>query len=989
SLTDSPGPTQFVFWEVHITKTSDVFDLGENNILDIWLQDLGLGSFVGSSLNPPAFVPYGAFSDLRIKDGIIKMNNDLEVDGTLDLKASTSALNLNGFDLLLNGPVTTSPGKLIGNESSTLTIFNSSSSTHLKFAPGAALKALLLDKVNPGSSSTVQLRNDLRIVESLVNTPALSQLIVDAGVTLDLAGIYSGNGTLAGKPTTTLIISGDGDKVTLPMSANTTLGNVQITRPAGAEFKNNFTIGDALNIYTVATLVSGNLQMGGGARRGELLFEPGSNFDIGGGTLHLNGTTTLNMPSTAFFSGSDESVLTVSGSTEGNSTLYFNPDPSKARLKTLTVNKRNSVITIANPLAISENLIVNGVGSELNSNGQITLLSSAAQTANVEPITNGAKITGAIKVERFVSGGPKSTYRGYRMLSSPVYDNTTDFITSGTRTSTFQQYIDDIYITGPNTSGGFDTFTGNPNNPTIWTYNEGATTASGLDYVGINTISDVLEAGRGAMVFFRGARTNPGGKLKAPYDNPENVIIDYDGILNQGDISIPLSFSGNGEGTDGYNLLGNPYASTIDWNSSSWVKSNITGQIWIYNPIAKQYAIYDGTNGTNGGNQYIAPGQAFFVKSTASGSITFREGVKVNMAAGTDFPLLMSAPMLASTSSTELIGISKDQLEDRIRIKLVKDNNSDEALIVFRGGSKAGFTMEDARDMHGEQLFLSTLSADSALLGINYMPQASTVDRVRLYVSASAYGSYWLQFPEISVPKRTRVFLKDNFLGKSHDLGASTSYAFDITSNKASFGAGRFELMFEQLPPPVTLSAFSGKKTNGGIRLEWTTKNENSGNDVVVVFELEKSTDGETFSKLTELEGKGNANYNFLDKHPITGDNYYRLKTVFSDNTTALSEIVKINYTPINAKGENKPKVYPNPAESEITIYLEEIAKVQAVLNIYDKDGRKAITKDLGWIEDGLEIRQDVRQLRHGIYFVEVVNVQTNKQIFSSKLIKQ
>ena len=43
----------------------------------------------------------------------------------------------------------------------------------------------------------------------------------------------------------------------------------------------------------------------------------------------------------------------------------------------------------------------------------------------------------------------------------------------------------------------------------------------------------------------------------------------------------------------------------------------------------------------------------------------------------------------------------------------------------------------------------------------------------------------------------------------------------------------------------------------------------------------------------------------------------------------------------------------------------------------------------MGLIEDGSEIQQDVQHLSQGIYFVEVLDAKTKKQIFSSKLIKK
>ncbi len=85
----------------------------------------------------------------------------------------------------------------------------------------------------------------------------------------------------------------------------------------------------------------------------------------------------------------------------------------------------------------------------------------------------------------------------------------------------------------------------------------------------------------------------------------------FPGIVNQGNVSRALVKS---EGANtGFNLIGNPYPSAIDWdNAGGWTKDNVDDAIYIWNN--HQYASYVNGNQTNGGNQYIAMGQGFFVK---------------------------------------------------------------------------------------------------------------------------------------------------------------------------------------------------------------------------------------------------------------------------------------------------------------------------------------------------------------------------------------
>ncbi len=992
SFADSEGINVPQIWAIVLNKSTDVLNIGANNILEIYQPSLGAGYIQGSgsAASPSGIIDNsGAGVDvLRIKTGRVRMDTDFEVAGNVILEDLGAYLDISGKVLRSYGTFS-GKGRLISDETASLSFLNIDSHVGIKFDTGSSVKLLEFDRTNSDGSSDVTLEGNLRIEGELRNSPPMNKLYFKNE--LVLAGSYTGAGKLGGGSSGTLLVTGDGAGLVLPVDANNSIfKQVQVSRGALVTFTNSFQITDELNITTPVRLLDGIITLG--ATRispGRLTMGVGSSLDLGNGGIHFTGSAAISIPEGAYISGSEEARMEFSG-TRVDASLRFDPDPLKSRLKSLVIGKSNSTITLESAVSVTGNVRISGMGSTLNSNGSLSLVSTAAASANVEALATGAKITGIVRVERYISGGPKALYRGYRMLSSPVYDHTTTFTTEN-RSAAFRQYLDDIYVTGPNAAGGgFDEFPGNPNNATIWTYNEPARTADGLDYVGINTIDDVLPAGRGAMIFFRGARTNIGGKLKAPYDNPEPVTLDYEGVLNQGPVTVSLTHTANGEATDGFYLLGNPYASTLDWNSGNWVKSNITGQIWIYNPVSKQYAIYDGENGTNGGNQYIPPGQAFFVKTTGEGSITFNEGVKVTNAAGQDFPLFMAAPLMAAHSADAPGVLNGPAKASRLRVRLVRDeNSSDEALVVFRGGSKAEFSLEDARDMHGEQVYLSTLSADSVQLGINYMPPAATVDRIRIYASASAYGTYSLEFPELDLSGPVAVFLLDRFLDNRVELHSGTTYPFEISADKRSYGADRFELVFEKVRPPVSVSAFSARKSGTNVRLEWSAMAETP---VRAVFHLERSPDGVNFTEIGQVPGaetgQQTLNYSFVDKDPKQGSNSYRLKTRFSDGSETVSDIVTLIFDLIGVR-DQPSKMYPNPADTGITIYLDQIGKIQGVLNIYDKAGKKVVARELGQIGNGTEIRQPVSQLKQGIYFVEILDLNKNRQVFSSKLIKQ
>ncbi|MBM3435605.1 MAG: hypothetical protein FJY07_05225 [Bacteroidetes bacterium] len=71
----------------------------------------------------------------------------------------------------------------------------------------------------------------------------------------------------------------------------------------------------------------------------------------------------------------------------------------------------------------------------------------------------------------------------------------------------------------------------------------------------------------------------------------------------------------------GWNAVGNPYPSAIDWDAASgWTKTNVANATYVEN--AGLWASYIAGAGTNGGSRYISPGQGFFVECTDAGGGT-------------------------------------------------------------------------------------------------------------------------------------------------------------------------------------------------------------------------------------------------------------------------------------------------------------------------------------------------------------------------------
>lgn len=116
---------------------------------------------------------------------------------------------------------------------------------------------------------------------------------------------------------------------------------------------------------------------------------------------------------------------------------------------------------------------------------------------------------------------------------------------------------------------------------------------------------------------------------------------------------------------------------------------------------------------------------------------------------------------------------------------------------------------------------------------------------------------------------------------------------------------------------PLNLISFNGNNNGNDISLSWQTTNEYNHN----YFELEKSTDGRSFSAVTRVNAQGGFSYlpfdyTYRDAAPLRGANFYRLKMVAANGAVQYSDVVKVMFGN-NGKGL---MVSPNPAMSEITV---------------------------------------------------------------------
>lgn len=241
----------------------------------------------------------------------------------------------------------------------------------------------------------------------------------------------------------------------------------------------------------------------------------------------------------------------------------------------------------------------------------------------------------------------------------------------------------------------------------------------------------------------------------------------YTGALNTGSIGSEGNLSRTTGGINsGWNLVGNPYASSIDLDAASgWTKINLNNATYIHVNMAT-WASYVGGTGTNGGSRYIAPCQGFFVQVTdgfPSATLAMNNSVRVHNA--TPF--------------------YKSEVSNFVRLQVSGNGYNDEAVVRFLPEATSEFDEDyDAHKLFGDVADAAQLySLGSSSLAINSLPETSTVP---VGVKIGTEGVYTISATEVN--DISKISLEDTKTGIFTDLlKGSCTFSFIPGENEQRF----------------------------------------------------------------------------------------------------------------------------------------------------------------------------------------------------------
>jgi hypothetical protein len=700
--------------------------------------------------------------------------------------------------------------------------------------------------------------NSAAATTSVTGTLTNSGTITVNAENITVAGASSNSGTYTGGAGTSTFTTGLINTGTVNEGAGTfTLGDLTNTSPG--IFNGNPTtaatsaIGTMTNTGTI-TVGFENMTFSGAAVNsgtytggapgistfnGSFTNSGSGTFAAGTADVNFNGnytnsaTFTGNATGKIIFGGAGSQTLTDNST---NGTVMINPFVQGSGIKSMTGSKGFFV-------ASTGILTMAGIAT-LDGGGALTLNSDANSAATLAYVPPGCSITGNVNVQRFIQGNNDINKRGYRLLSSSVY-NGIDAASGNAHVYSLQYLTNSVYVSGAGAlASGFNVTT--TQNPSLYLFREdlapppSSTTmfTTGYNWKGVakinntpaynigtqakNTTSNINDAtvtipvGNGLLFFFRGDNQTP-ANLAFPAGAPQDVTLTQTGTPNTGTVNVRLWYAdatnnlGNNlsytAATDvgslalkgGYALVGNPYPSTINWekynanatvaNSSIYGGGGLNSKIYVFNPTNKQYEAYIPT-----GIDTVSVNPAFSTaQGQASNMIASGQGFFIKAdAAGETLSFREGAktstqPLAASLN--KLMGTPKafaTAPNPLLRLKMSKDSiNTDEIVIRLNSQSSTKFgDNKDAEDLDGSGALvsLSAFSSDSIRVSIYSTSYPGLQQQViPLSVNATATGLYKLDRTQLdNLPALYEVWLKDAFMNDSLDMKANATYQFNI-----------------------------------------------------------------------------------------------------------------------------------------------------------------------------------------------------------------
>ena len=516
------------------------------------------------------------------------------------------------------------------------------------------------------------------------------------------------------------------------------------------------------------------LQNGAVGAAQNIVIESGSSLTVVGNTLQITGTIT----NSGTFTASAGTIELKGSSAQSIPANTF----AGNTVMNLTINNAGGV-GLQGPLSITG--VVAPQSGNLSSDGNLTLVSTAAQTALVDGSGSGG-ITGNVIVQRYIPSA-----FGYKYFSSPFQSATV---------GAFSPYV--------NLAASF---------PTFYSYDESKSSSGWVTYTNTS----------GSLSPLQGYAANFGTLAS-------EKTVSLTGTVNSNGLSTTL-YNTNKTYTKGFNLVGNPYPSPIDWNATSgWTKGNIDNAVYYFNAgttdqYTGTYSTYiNGMSSDGVANNIIAAMQGFFIHVTdgaypVQATFGLDNRVRVNNLTA----VFHKSAYIDTRPAIRLTAKYADGLDA-----------ADPVVIYFDNTGTASFNNElDALKLMNTDVKTPNFyafSADANRLAIRAIPYPSSISEVSLGLKTEQDGWVSVQAIQIeNLPSDLHIYLSDKKAGIYTNLLESDTYKFNKAAGQED---DRFKLIFSKSvlsTNPVSNTGFVAYASGGKLVVSFSGSEGGQGQLVV------------------------------------------------------------------------------------------------------------------------------------------------------------
>lgn len=421
---------------------------------------------------------------------------------------------------------------------------------------------------------------------------------------------------------------------------------------------------------------------------------------------------------------------------------------------------------------------------------------------------------------------------------------------------------------------------------------------------------------------------------------------------------------------DGWNLIGNPYASAIDWDETLSLQTGtatVEKGVYCYDDSQDKYQYYVSGGGNspynsigitvNSGSNYIPAGQGFMVKArssvgTSGSYFVMKKGARVH--------------------NTQAFWKGEDTIPNLVRLNIEKDGYTDETVIRTLP-QESGVTEDHDGDYDAYKLFAwnntkpqlySRTETNSRYFAVNSLPEFVGHKIVPLGVYVGETGEYSINMTENNF-ENTHIWLEDRTLGDTTNLITTPNYTFN---QEVETTDDRFFLHFEKNNAPVLEVNIPDQETQINEVYEYYLpenlfSDEDFEDKVTISVSKEDGSELPTWISYNAEENKIYGTPTNLEvlKIKVTGTDIFGASNsdIYTLTVKGLNSIISLS--------ENAISMYPNPTSAMFTLQITNL----------DEKANITISTVTGQILTKLSTRNeksiiDLSKFAKGLYFVDI-----------------